>query len=77
MMLWSVIPEEQILEHFDKQQYNWMEAEVNGVKMLVEPVAEQPGYGRVIRLLCPDPSHYLNPHYQPGQTVCLAPSTMQ
>lgn len=71
MMLWSVVPEEFILENYDKQTYNWVEAEVNGVKMLVEPAEGQPGYGRIIRLLCPNPSNYLNPNYQPGQTICL------
>ncbi|ASS75585.1 hypothetical protein CIG75_11700 [Tumebacillus algifaecis] len=70
-MLWSVVPEEFILENYDKQNYNWIEAEVNGVKMLVEPTEGQPGYGRIIRLLCPDPAQFLNPKHQPGQNVCL------
>jgi hypothetical protein len=69
-MLWSVVPEEFILENYDKQKFHWMEAEVDGVKMIVEPT-DQPGYGRIIRLLCPNPNSYINPRYQPGQTVCL------
>lgn len=69
-MLWSVVPEQFVLDGYDKMEFNWMEAEVGGVKMIVEPT-ENPGYAKVVRLLCPKPSSYLNPNYQPGQTVCL------
>jgi len=69
-MLWSVVPEQFVFEGMDKMEFNWIETEVAGVKMLVEPT-DQPGYAKVVRLLCPKPASYLNPAYQPGQTVCL------
>jgi hypothetical protein len=71
MILWSPVPEEFIFEGFNEAKYNWIETEVQGVKMLVEPLSDQPGYATVIRLLCPNPQSYLNPKFQPGQKVCL------
>jgi hypothetical protein len=69
-MIWSIIPEEMIFEGADKMEFNWIETEVQGVKMVVEPTS-QPGYARVVRLLCPRPESYLKPQFQPGSTVCL------
>lgn len=71
MLIWSTMPEEQIFHGMDSVQYNWIETEVQGVKMLIEPIAENPGCGRIVRLLCPKPASYLNPAFQPGQTVHL------
>lgn len=71
MLFWSIVPPEHVMDGIENQKYNWMEAEVQGVKMLVEPIAEQPGYARVVRLLCPNPSSYLNQNLSPGSTVAL------
>ncbi|MGB8954952.1 MAG: YlzJ-like family protein [Tumebacillaceae bacterium] len=71
MLIWSVVPTEYLFEGMDKMECNWMEAEVGGVKMLVEPEPDRIGYGKIVRLLSPDPSVYLNPGYQPGMSVCL------
>lgn len=71
MLIWSAMPVEIIFNGMDNVQYNWIETEVQGVKMVVEPMAELPGRGRIIRLLCPNPRSYLNPAFQPGQTVNL------
>jgi hypothetical protein len=75
MLLWSPVPEEFIFDGFAEAKYNWIETEVQGIKMLVEPSSEQPGYATVIRLLCPNPQSYLKPQFQPGQTVCLVQSS--
>lgn len=71
MLIWSTVPEEFIFEGMDKATYNWIETEVQGVKMLVEPSADQPGYAKVVRLLCPKPGSYMRAEFAPGQTVCL------
>ncbi|PWK15468.1 YlzJ-like family protein [Tumebacillus permanentifrigoris] len=71
MLIWSAMPEEVIFEGMDTVQYNWIETEVQGVKMVVEPLPELPGNGRIVRLLCPKPASYLNPAFQPGQTINL------
>jgi hypothetical protein len=70
MLLWSVVPEEYVWEGYEKMECKWREAEVDGVKMIVEP-CDPPGYGRIVRLLSPDPRVYLKPDMQPGQLVCL------
>ncbi|HEU4964613.1 MAG TPA: YlzJ-like family protein [Bacilli bacterium] len=69
MLFWSTVPPEHVFDGYDKQTYNWVEHEVGGVKMLVEPMQEQPGYARIVRLLCPNPQSYLNPNHAPGSTV--------
>ena len=71
MLHWSVMPAEYVFDGVDKQEYNWIETDVAGVKMLVEPLSEQPGYARIVRLLSPDPAVYLKACYQPGQSICL------
>jgi len=71
MLNWSVVPEEVLFEGFETMSCKWVEATVGGVQMLVEPIAEQPGYGRIVRLLSPDPAVYLKACYQPGQSVCM------
>ncbi|MBL0388445.1 YlzJ-like family protein [Tumebacillus sp. ITR2] len=71
MLMWSTVPEEFVFEGMENTTYNWIETEVQGVKMVVEPSSEKPGTGRIIRLLCPKPESYLNPAYQPGMTVNL------
>ncbi|MGZ4031490.1 MAG: YlzJ-like family protein [Tumebacillaceae bacterium] len=70
MLNWSIIPEEFVFDGVEKCGENWIEIDVRGVKMIVEP-GGMPGYGKVVRLLSPNPQHYLNPSYQPGQTICL------
>ncbi|KEO84178.1 YlzJ-like family protein [Tumebacillus flagellatus] len=71
MLIWSIVPEEFVFEGMDTVQYNWVERDVQGVKMVVEPLADKPGQGRIVRLLCPKPDSYLNPAFQPGQIVNL------
>ncbi|MDB5083406.1 MAG: hypothetical protein JWN30_292 [Bacilli bacterium] len=71
MLHWSVVPEELIFEGMDKVQYNWIETEVGGVAMVVEP-AQQAGCFRIVRLLSPNPQDYLNPEMAPGSLVELS-----
>lgn len=70
-VLWTAIPLETVLEGYDSMRLHWIETEYRGVKMVVEPVGE--GYGKVVRLLSPDPFDYLNPDLAPGSRVPLFP----
>lgn len=72
MLIWTPMPEALVFEGMDTVTYNWIETEIQGVKMIVEPTSDLPGRARIIRLLCPRPESYLNPAFQPGQMVSLA-----
>ena len=45
---------------------------IGGVAMQVEILEN--GEARIVRLLSPDPRHYLNPRLQPGNRISLIPS---
>lgn len=68
MVHWTLLPEELI--YADPKTQSEMpaihETVVDGVHMLVE----QTGAGvKVVRLLSPDPSHYLDTRFQPGNVL--------
>lgn len=68
MVHWTLLPEELI--YADPKALSEMpaihETVVDGVHMLVE----QTGAGvKVVRLLSPDPSHYLDSRFQPGNVL--------
>lgn len=64
---WAAIPAEIVFEGFETMTLNWIETEYQGVKMIVEPFGN--GTGRVVRLLSPNPSDYLNANLSPGSVV--------
>ncbi len=45
---------------------------IGGVAMQVEIMEN--GEARILRLLSPDPRHYLNPRLQPGNRIHLIPT---
>lgn len=64
---WAVIPAETVFEGFETMTLNWVETEYKGVKMIVEPLGN--GTGKVVRLLSPNPSDYLNASLFPGSVI--------
>jgi hypothetical protein len=70
---WAAIPAETVFEGFENMTFNWIETEHQGVRMIVEPVAN--GVGKVVRLLSPNPYDYLNASLAPGSIVPLFPKT--
>lgn len=64
---WAVIPAETVFEGFETMTLNWVETEYKGVKMIVEPLGN--GMGKVVRLLSPNPSDYLNASLFPGSVI--------
>lgn len=67
MIYYSVIPAEVALQ--EPEQSKLREVEFEGISMIV-----QMGSGsnaQIVRLLSPDPQHYLDPRFQPGNTIKL------
>lgn len=60
-----------VLEGLDNARTTYEEITVNGIMMQVEPVSAY--QGKIVRLLSPDPMHYLNPAYAPGQLIEFKP----
>lgn len=71
MILYTEVPLEQVLDGIDRPPAATAEVTVGGVLMQIEPVS--PYQGKIVRLLSPDPMHYLNPHYAPGQLIEFRP----
>jgi hypothetical protein len=67
---WAAIPLETVFEGYETMACNWLETECQGVKMVVEPLGN--GTGKIVRLLSPIPSDYLNPNYAPGSIVTIS-----
>lgn len=72
MIIYSVMPMEMIMKNLDSTEYHYQEAEIEGVKMLVEPVPHSTEV-KIVRLMSPNPQDYLNPKYMPGQTIHFRP----
>lgn len=72
MIIYSVMPMEAIMKGMDETEYNFTEAEIDGVKMVVEYVP-QTTEARIVRLLSPNPQDYLNPRFMPGQKIYFRP----
>lgn len=67
MILYTVVPPEEVWE--DGPERRFVEVEVEGVRVLAEPI--DAASGRVERILSTDPNHFLNPALQPGSTIRL------
>lgn len=72
MTLYSVIPIEQILEGIEDKLEPCLELHISGVIMQVQPVGAH--QARIVRMISPDPQHYLNPAFAPGQFIDFYPS---
>ncbi|MDR6224237.1 YlzJ-like family protein [Desmospora profundinema] len=71
MIYYSIIPAEMALMD-ETQTTSVREVSVNGVMMQVEVIS--PMEGRIQRLLSPEPRHYLDPRFQPGERIAIPPS---
>lgn len=73
MIIYSIIPLETIFEGIERETEPTIEAEIDGILMQLQPTVR--GQARIVRLLTPEPRHYLNPAYQPGELVMLQPAS--
>jgi hypothetical protein len=69
MMYWAAIPLEAVFAGLDTMTCHWMEIEYQGVQMVVEPYTN--GYGKIVRLLSPNPFDYLKAELAPGALIPL------
>ncbi|NQX57330.1 YlzJ-like family protein [Paenibacillus qinlingensis] len=71
MIHYSVIPMEVIFEGFDAFSPQYLDIEVDGMMMQIEPLS---GYqARIVRLYSCNPQDYLNEHYMPGSLISYQP----
>ncbi|GAA3406537.1 YlzJ-like family protein [Paenibacillus hodogayensis] len=71
MILYTVVPLEQVLEGADRELPETTEMTIHGVLMQIEQIS--PYQGKIVRLLTPEPAHYLNPDYAPGKLIDFRP----
>ncbi|MDR6552757.1 YlzJ-like family protein [Paenibacillus qinlingensis] len=71
MIHYSVIPMEVIFEGFDAFSPQYLDIEVDGFMMQIEPLS---GYqARIVRLYSCNPQDYLNDQYAPGTLISYRP----
>ncbi len=71
MILHTVLPIELVLEGLD-QDRRFVEVDIGGVRMQVEPVSAEEA--TIVRIISTDPRDFLNPSLQPGRRIRFAPS---
>lgn len=74
MILYTPMPPELVLKGMDDERPALEEVTIDGVTMQIEMNGLD--RGKIVRLLSPDPMHYLNPDYAPGQWIHFAPAAM-
>ncbi|KNZ69334.1 hypothetical protein Tfer_1971 [Thermincola ferriacetica] len=70
MIIYMPWPAQDIFKQ-DNEQYKYQEIEVQGTKLLVEPIAMD--QCRVVRVLSTDPQDYLKTEFQPGSELTFTP----
>ncbi|WP_235589067.1 YlzJ-like family protein [Tepidibacillus decaturensis] len=67
MIFYSTIPIETVFDGFDQMKLNYKEVQMGHMTMVVEPTSDY--QAKIVRLISPVAQDYLNPKYQPGQTL--------
>lgn len=70
MILYTMMPYEQIFPHSEESSVNEVMISYNGIPLLAE-WTENHEY-RVIRIVSTDPNHYINPSCMPGSKISLS-----
>lgn len=73
MIHYTPLPLEDVFAGWDQPGEAPQEVTVNGVTMLVEPVNMQEA--KIVRIISANPQDYLNPSFQPGNTISFVPSS--
>ncbi|MCH5586440.1 YlzJ-like family protein [Shimazuella sp. AN120528] len=66
MLHWTLLPEEIVFQDLTNAVPPIHETIVDGVRLLVQQDGDAM---RVVRLLSPDPAHFLDPRFQPGNVI--------
>ena len=72
MILYTDMPPELVLNGMESHSPVYKEMHVDGVLMQVELIA--PHQAKIVRLISPDPNHFLNPAFAPGRTIEFRPT---
>lgn len=72
MIMYSIVPVEQIFEGFDNEQEPLEEISIDGILMQVQPISSR--QAKIVRIISPDPQDFLNPSYAPGEMIHYQPS---
>jgi hypothetical protein len=72
MIIYSIIPLEQIVEGIEKETDDLCEINMNGVQMQVKMINEQ--QAQIVRLISPNPQDFLNASYAPGSIIQFHPA---
>lgn len=68
MILWTVLPLDQVMAGYDNQIYPEYETDqIAGIPVLMEKVGE--GKKKVVRIISSNPDHYLNRSVYPGLVI--------
>lgn len=70
MIIWTVLPIEQVLEGIDKPP-SYEEIEYEGINLQVERLS--PTQCRIVRIISTNPLDFLQPNFQPGQIISFSP----
>lgn len=66
MLHWTLLPEELIFQNQLSELPSIHQTIVDGVPLLVQ---QENDAMKVVRLLSSDPAHFLDPRFQPGNTI--------
>ena len=66
-MLYTIIPEEEVFNEMEEDSRSYLDVEVNGCTMQIEPIDHFSG--TVVRVTSSNPQDYLNPMHQPGSVI--------
>lgn len=73
MIHYTPLPLEAVFDGWEELTTAPQEISIDGITMLVEPLNEREA--KIVRLISPDPAHFLNPAYEPGKTISFVPRT--
>ena len=71
MTIYSIVPDETIFQGMYDERSATYEIWRDGVMMQIRPLNRT--QGEIVRIVSPQPHHYLNPAYAPGTIVELGP----
>jgi len=70
-LIWSVVPQEMIFAGSEKLG-SCRELNYQGRLLLVNTKGENPGEGRIVRLLSSDPADFMDGLFAPGRVIPLS-----
>ncbi|MBA4494393.1 YlzJ-like family protein [Paenactinomyces guangxiensis] len=71
MIHYTVLPEELIFYDSNQKALPLKEVVIDGIQMLIQ--LDGSSEATIVRLLSPDPMHYLDSRFQPGNKLQLFP----